>query len=80
MPGTGSKHPTAARTCRVGEGTSQDGVRGVFKVGDGAREPELKGRHHTGLAHAVGAMNQNHLRIERNNHRSTYGTEILDRE
>lgn len=53
MPGAGSEHPTAAKICRVGEGTSQEGVQGVFRVGDGAPfspmghpgVPRAKGRH-----------------------------------
>lgn len=35
MPGTDSKHPTAAKICGAGEGTSQEGVQGVFRVGGG---------------------------------------------
>lgn len=35
MPGAGSEHPMAAKICRVGEGASQEGVFGVFGVGDG---------------------------------------------
>ena len=33
MLGTGSEHPTAAKICGVGEGASQEGVRGGVQGG-----------------------------------------------
>jgi len=41
MLGVCGEHPTAAKICRVGEGAFQEGVRGVFRVGDGAPFPPV---------------------------------------
>lgn len=51
MLGMGSEHPTATKTYRTGEGVSQKGVQGMFRVGD--REP-FSPMGHPGVSIAKG--------------------------
>src|SRR5690606_19227092 len=83
-PGRTTMHPFNGEldrtTRRADMGEEVVVLRLVLEMGDGTGKPKFDGRHKAGLAHAVGAVNQHHLRIERNDHRSSHGTEILDRE